>query len=279
MSTERLTQARNYLKRYLESEESDQAMFLLGMTFSEEAQHDSALVYFTMLPDSVDAYLFHRGRTEYFIGMWGRAEEHLLLHRELFPASPYGDRATFILASINFRRREFDQALDFWSELVALYPHSRYAAAAQKGIGDVYFELRHYKKALDAYTMVDTYNPSVILKSQSYLMMYETGFYLKKYASLLGALTAYVTDYPESPLVIKTRLRVADILFTNMDPDGVLTLRIERGHIGWTEVELFNYMGEEPILIGTFRWDEISGPGRNFGTFEIPAAEIATHHP
>lgn len=215
LSADRLTQARDYLKRYLASEESDQVMFLLGMTFSEEARHDSALAYFAMLPDSVDAYLFHRGRTEYFIGMWGRAEEHLLLHREMFPASPHGDRATFILASINFRRREFDQALDFWSELVALYPHSRYAAAAQKGIGDVYFELRHYKKALDAYIMVDTYNPSVTLKSQSYLMMYETGFYLKKYASLLDALTAYVTDYPESPLVIKTRLRVADILFTN----------------------------------------------------------------
>ena len=62
---------------------------------------------------------------------------------------------------------------------------------------------------------------------------------------------------------------VYDILFTNMDPDGVLILRIERGHIGWTEVELFNYMGEEPILIETFRWDEISGPGGNFATFEI----------
>lgn len=215
LNADRSAQARDYLKQYLESEQSDQALFLLAMTFSKEAQHDSALAYLAMLPDSVDAYLFHRGRTEYFIGMWGRAEEHLLLHREIFPASPYGDRATFILASINFRRGEFNQALDFWSELVTLYPHSRYAAAAQKGIGDVYFQLRHYRKALDAYTVVDTYNPSVILKSQSYLMMYETSFYMKKYASLIDALNAYVTDYPESPLVIKTRLRIADILLTN----------------------------------------------------------------
>jgi len=72
---------------------------------------------------------------------------------------------------------------------------------------------------------------------------------------------------------------VIEILFTKMDPNGTLTLRIERGHLGWTEVELFNYLGEEPILIETFRWDEISGPGSNFATFQIPAAEIAAHLP
>lgn len=72
---------------------------------------------------------------------------------------------------------------------------------------------------------------------------------------------------------------VIDILFTKMDPDGILTLRIERGHLGWTEVEMFNYWGDEPILIETFRWDEISDPGSNIATFEIPAAEIAARTP
>ncbi|HEY42608.1 MAG TPA: protein kinase [Anaerolineae bacterium] len=72
---------------------------------------------------------------------------------------------------------------------------------------------------------------------------------------------------------------VIDILFTDMDPDGTLTLRIERGHLGWTEVKLFNYFGEEPVLIETFRWDEIAGPGRNFTTFQLPASEISARIP
>ncbi|UCF61803.1 MAG: protein kinase [Anaerolineaceae bacterium] len=72
---------------------------------------------------------------------------------------------------------------------------------------------------------------------------------------------------------------VIEILFTNMNPDGTLTLRIERGNIGWTEVELFNFQGEEPILIETHHWGEISGGGRNMFTFQIPAAEFVAHLP
>jgi hypothetical protein len=72
---------------------------------------------------------------------------------------------------------------------------------------------------------------------------------------------------------------VIDIFFTGLDPDGTISLRIERGHLGWTEVELFNYRGDEPILIETLRYDEAVDVGRNMATFQIPAAEIITHLP
>jgi hypothetical protein len=70
-----------------------------------------------------------------------------------------------------------------------------------------------------------------------------------------------------------------EVLFTKLDPDSVLTLRIERGHIGWTEVELFNFVGEEPVFIEMFRWDGISGDTRNQTTFQFPASLIATQLP
>ena len=85
LAANRVAEARTYLRRYLDRKNNNEVSFLLGKTFSDEAQHDSAHRYFTPLPDSVDAYLFYRGRTEYFLGLWGRAEQHLLLHREMFP--------------------------------------------------------------------------------------------------------------------------------------------------------------------------------------------------
>ncbi|KPK68726.1 hypothetical protein AMJ87_11490 [candidate division WOR_3 bacterium SM23_60] len=208
----RVAEARTYLRRMLDRESSDEILFMLGKTFSDEAQYDSALAYFTVLPDSVDAYLFYRGRTEYFLGLWGQAEQHLLLHREMFPVSSHGDRAVFILASINFKRSEFNQALSFWTEFVSEYPHSPYAAAAQKGIGDTYFELKQYRNALRAYEHVGEYDPSVAIASQAQLMTYEAGYHMGTYGSLLSALRSYVIEHPGSPFVVRTRMRIADIL-------------------------------------------------------------------
>ncbi len=212
-TTREILKSREYLRNYLTIERNDEALFLLGKTFSEEALYDSAIIYFTTLPDSVDEYLFFKGRTEYFLGFWGRAEELLLRHREVFPNSRYGDRATFILASINFNRKEYKQAIDFWNELIALFPQSIYAAAAQKGIGDAYFSSREYMKSLQAYRMVKNYDPSTIIESQTTLKIYETLYYLKKYPSLIDALRSFVEENQKSELVPKTQLRIAKILF------------------------------------------------------------------
>jgi tetratricopeptide (TPR) repeat protein len=217
LAAHKVAEARAYLRCLLNRERSDEVLFLLGKTFSDEAQFDSAYVYFRLLSDSVDTYLFYRGRTEYFLGLWGQAEHHLLLHREMFPASPYGDRAMFILASVNFKRREFTQALSFWTECVSVYPYSPYAAAAQKGIGDAYVELKQYANALRAYEHVGEYAPSVTIASQADLMMYEVNYHLGRYRSLLSALRSYVTKHPQSPLVVRTRMRIADILLRDRE--------------------------------------------------------------
>lgn len=211
--SKKTSEARGYLKKYLDIEPNDEARFLLGETFSDEARYDSAVIYFRNLPDSVDEYLFYKGRTDYFLGIWGRAEESLLRHCEIFPNSIYGDRARFILASINFKRKEYDQAIDFWNELVATYPNSIYAASAQKGIGDAYFNIKEYKNALNSYRNVENYNPSINIESQTTLRIYETLYYLQKYPSLIDALRRFVEENPRSKLVLKTRIRIAKILF------------------------------------------------------------------
>ncbi len=205
--------ARTYLRQYIARSPTEQAYFLFGKTYSDEGRYDSAAVYFKMLPDSVDEYLFYKGRTDYFLGLWGRSEEELLRHRELFAFSEFGDRSTFILASINYRRKEYDYAITFWNDLVNLYPNSIYAPAAQKGIGDAYFDKKEYRNAFEAYSRVLEYGPPQQIEAQSKLRMYELRFYLKQVPTLLDALRRFVEENPDSPLLLQTRLRVATILF------------------------------------------------------------------
>lgn len=210
-------QARRYLKEYLAHHYDAHALFLMGMTFSDESRYDSALYYFEALPDSIDRYLFQRGRANYFLGFWGKAEELLLRQREDFPDSPYGDRATFILASINFKRKEYDHAIDFYGELVDIYPKSLYAATAQKSLGDSYFYLERYEEALQAYERVDEFEPAQNIKAETSLKIYETLYYLGRYSSLLEALQQYVADNPETNLAFNTQLRIAKILLENKE--------------------------------------------------------------
>ena len=65
-----------------------------------------------------------------------------------------------------------------------------------------------------------------------------------------------------------------DILITDLDPGGALIFEIERGHIGRTEVEIMNFVTDEPILIDTFLWAGINEGPRNAIQFEIPASLI-----
>lgn len=209
--TSQSEKARNYLKKYIEIEKDNEAYFLIGRTFSDEIRYDSARIYFSDLPDSVDKYLFFKGRTDYFLGQWGSAEDILLRHREFFPGSRYGDRATYILASINFRRKEYEQAVDFWKELVTLFPKSIYAASAQKGIGNAYYALGSYKKALDAYYAVEQYDPSPTVSAEAALSAYETRFKLGEYRSLISALQHFIEEHSDSRLAARTRLRIASL--------------------------------------------------------------------
>ncbi len=214
-SLRKIREAKKYLREYLEHGPDDNVQFLMGKILSDEMKFDSASAYFEDLSDSVDAFLFFKGRTEYFLGFWGVSEEKLLKHREQFPASPFADRSLYILASIGFKRKEYRHAIDFWQELVDSFPNSRYIASAFRGIGDSYFNIREYHNALNAYHRVAEYQPSEDITAEVNLRIYETKYYLREYPSLLDALRRYVREHPNSELVPKTNLRIAKILYAN----------------------------------------------------------------
>lgn len=212
-SLEDYAQAKAYLKKYLEIMTSDDALFLLGKVYFSEAKYDSAALYFGLLPDSIDAYLFYKGRTDFFLGHYGNAERKLLQHREMFPHSTHGDRTIYIIASINAKHKDYSKAIEFWKELVEHYPHSIYVASALKRIGDAYFTIKDYKNALDAYQSVKKHKPASTIEEGTSLKIYETLYHLKRYSSLISALRKFVEKNPQSTLVPRTRLRIAKMLF------------------------------------------------------------------
>ena len=63
-----------------------------------------------------------------------------------------------------------------------------------------------------------------------------------------------------------------NLLFINLDPDGNQIFEIARGHLGMTEVEILNYIGDEPVLIETIRWGGVVEGERNAFQFEIPTS-------
>lgn len=67
---------------------------------------------------------------------------------------------------------------------------------------------------------------------------------------------------------------VADILLSEVQDGGTLVFEIERGHLGSTQVEVFNYLGAEPVLVSTLVWDGINPGERNAYTVQVDSAAL-----
>ncbi len=55
-----------------------------------------------------------------------------------------------------------------------------------------------------------------------------------------------------------------DVLMTNLIPGQDLTLQIERGNIGKTQVTIYNYIGSAPVELQTFEWDQVTTDRNSF---------------
>jgi tetratricopeptide (TPR) repeat protein len=208
--------AAGFFKRYYAGTHDAGAAFMVGLCLSNDGKYDSAGLYFRELPDTVDDYLFYQGRTDYFRGQWGGAEEKLLRHREYFPVSKYADRGLYILGTINYKRKEYQSAVEFYQDLVNLYPASQYAVGAMKTIADAYYSQAEYKQALVSYRQVRDFQPSAKMRGETALRIYETMFYLKKFPSMAAALRRFIEDNADSVyaagIVGTVRLRIAKIM-------------------------------------------------------------------
>jgi len=68
---------------------------------------------------------------------------------------------------------------------------------------------------------------------------------------------------------------VMDVGLLDVDPDGVLGFEIQRGSIGWTQVEFFSLTAAEPVLVATTTWGGIAGTdGLNPYSFSLQASSF-----
>ena len=60
-----------------------------------------------------------------------------------------------------------------------------------------------------------------------------------------------------------------DVLLTSLSAGQDLTLQIDRGNLGKTQVTIFNYLGETPVEVKSFVWDQVTSD-RNSHQVSIP---------
>src|SRR5215207_9628030 len=69
-----------------------------------------------------------------------------------------------------------------------------------------------------------------------------------------------------------------DVLLTDFSPSYDLTLQIERGNIGKTQVILYNYTGSSPVEVKTLAWDQVT-TDRNRYQVTIPSELLISSTP
>ena len=65
-----------------------------------------------------------------------------------------------------------------------------------------------------------------------------------------------------------------DILLTGWETGGTLVFEIERGHLGYTKVELSIFSGSESVVVKTFTWAGINPGPRNALAVKVPADDL-----
>ncbi len=64
-----------------------------------------------------------------------------------------------------------------------------------------------------------------------------------------------------------------DLDLAGLQPGGSLRLQIDRGSLGATQVSVYNYLGEQPVLISTFNWAGVT-TGRNSDMVILAADQL-----
>lgn len=69
-----------------------------------------------------------------------------------------------------------------------------------------------------------------------------------------------------------------NVLLTNLTQGQDLVLRIDRGHMGKTQVTIYNYIGSAPVEVKTFAWDQVT-TDRNSLQITIPSELLMDPNP
>ena len=69
-----------------------------------------------------------------------------------------------------------------------------------------------------------------------------------------------------------------EVLLTSLTPGQDLILQIDRGNIGKTQVTMYSHLGETPIEVTSFEWDQVT-TGRNSHQIAVPSELLTAPNP
>ncbi len=213
LNLSKISLAKSYFLNYLKltDEKNEPVCFQLGKIYFDEAQYMSALTYLNQLSDTVDDYLFYKGRAYYRLNQHETAIKLLNRHHQLFPGSSYGDRTLIILGNLYWKKRDYKRARYFWLKLTELHPDSRYLAFAQMRVGDSFVRENEHANALKAYRKVLDFKPSATLMDDARLAIEEMKYRLNIYPTYHDALKAFLRKYAQSDKASAVQLKLANL--------------------------------------------------------------------
>lgn len=178
-------------------------------------------ISFQLSPVPDDSLLFRKGYEAYLNGNFATAESILIKHKDGCPTSPFKPHTLYLLGEINFKKSEYQKAIEWWRELNQTYPETHYAVYGLIRVGDAYFSQKRYGSALKAYRQAEKYKLIHELRFDTELKIYECEYYQGKYPSLVEALIDFVNTYIDSVktdgIIVKTMLRISRIYITKKE--------------------------------------------------------------
>lgn len=145
------------IKRWPKSRWTDDALFLVGMSYYQENQFSKAIRHFDQLglafpgSDLAPEAELYRGLALLADGQYGTARLVLDPARQKHPR--FADLAAFHLAKSFVDRNELERASDSLSAFVQRFPKSRHRRRATKLLAEVSFSLRRFGEAERAYEL------------------------------------------------------------------------------------------------------------------------------
>jgi TolA-binding protein len=130
-----------------------------------------------------------------------------------YPNSDFAGRSEFLMAWINYRSKEYHDALQDAQAYIRSYPHGDLVPRAWNLIGDCFYNLQQLGDAEQAYrTVVDQYPQSADCPSAVQGLQYCLWAENKK-KQALGYPDEFVREHPQSPFVNEVLSKKEDVAF------------------------------------------------------------------
>ena len=216
----------------------------IGDIFLEMSDHRKALESYDNVldkyPDSQNAGYaqFQIGNSYFAAGKFQQAA--MAYHSTLanFPNSSLRQKTIFQLGASYYKMKDYVRASQEFSDLIKDYPASDPAAVRSKlYLADSLYNMNKYNEALSLYMDIERQHQDNAISAKA---LYQTGwcyYSMRKEPDAISAFTRFLREYPESGLVLETKLSLALVFADEGRPDEAVKV-LEDAASGTSDTDL-----------------------------------------